>query len=111
VLTPFLLAGGDDLLAAVGAAPGWALALTALLGILGTGGHLLLILAFGVAPAASLMPYSYLQIGFATLIGAAMFGAWPDGLALAGMAVVAASGATAAWLGARGTGARHLTPG
>jgi len=101
VLTPILLAGGADALAAVRAAPGWALALTALLGLLGTGGHLLLILAFGVAPASSLMPFAYLQIGFATLIGAAMFGAWPDGPALAGMAVIAASGAGAAWLGAR----------
>jgi drug/metabolite transporter (DMT)-like permease len=70
--------------------------------VLGTGGHLLLILAFGVAPAASLMPFSYLQIGFATLLGGAIFGLWPDAWSLAGMAVIAASGATAAWLNARG---------
>lgn len=101
LLTPFLLAGGEELLAAVRGAPAWALALTALLGALGTGGHLLLLLAFGAAPASALMPFSYLQIGFATLIGAAMFGLWPDGWSLGGMAVIALSGATAAWLNAR----------
>lgn len=103
LLLPFLLAGGVDLVAVVTAAPGWTLGLALLLGVLGTGGHLLLILAFGVAPAATLMPFSYLQIGFATLIGAAIFGSWPDGWSLTGMAVIAASGATAAWLNARGT--------
>jgi drug/metabolite transporter (DMT)-like permease len=101
VLTPLLLAGGGEALEAVRGAPGWVLALTALLGLLGTGGHLLLILAFGAAPPSTLMPFAYLQIGFATLIGAAMFGAWPDGPALSGMAIIAASGAGAAWLGAR----------
>ncbi len=106
LLTPFALAAAGEIQAAVAAAPAWALALALLLGVLGTGGHLLLILAFGVAPAAALMPFSYLQIGFATLIGAAMFGAWPDGWSLAGMAVVAASGAAAAWLNARGAAGR-----
>jgi drug/metabolite transporter (DMT)-like permease len=102
LLLPFLLAGGGEVVAAVTAAPPWALALALLLGVLGTGGHLLLILAFGVAPAATLMPFSYLQIGFATLLGVAIFGVWPDGWSLAGMAVIAASGATAAWLDVRG---------
>ncbi len=68
---------------------------------LGTGGHRLLILAFGVAPAATLKPFSYLQIAFATLLGGAVFGLWPDGWSLAGMAVIAASGATAVWLDVR----------
>jgi len=102
LLLPFLLASGGELGPAILAASPWVLALGLLLGLLGTGGHLLLILAFGVAPAATLMPFSYLQIGFATLIGVAMFGQWPDGWSLAGMAVIAASGATAAWLNVRG---------
>ncbi len=102
ILTPLLLGAGPGLWAEVAAAPGWTLWLALLLGVLGTGGHLLLILAFGVAPAATLMPFSYLQIGFATLMGAAMFGLWPDGWSLGGMAVIALSGATAAWLNARG---------
>lgn len=102
LLLPFLLADGGEVLAAVAGAPPWALALALLLGVLGTGGHLLLILAFGVAPAATLMPFSYLQIGFATLLGVAFFGVWPDGWSLAGMVVIAASGATAAWLNVRG---------
>ncbi len=101
LLAPFLLASGGEVLAAVSAAPAWALWLALLLGLLGTGGHLLLILAFGVAPAATLMPFSYLQIGFATLIGAALFGTWPDGWSLTGMAVIATSGVVAAWLNAR----------
>lgn len=109
LLTPFLL-GADGVVDAISAAPAWALGLALLLGLLGTGGHLLLILAFGVAPAATLMPFSYLQIGFATLIGAAMFGRWPDGWSLAGMAVVAASGAATAWLNARGRVASPASP-
>lgn len=102
LLVPFVLAGAGGLPEALAAAPAWVLALALLLGVLGTGGHLLLILAFGLAPAATLMPFVYLQIGFATLLGAAVFGVWPDGWSLAGMSVIAASGATTAWLNVRG---------
>jgi drug/metabolite transporter (DMT)-like permease len=101
-VTPFLVAGGPGLAASVAAAPARLLGLAVLIGVLGTAGHLLLILALGLAPAATLMPFLYLQIGFSTLLGAAVFAQWPDGWSLAGMAVIASSGAATAWLNLRG---------
>jgi len=107
VLTPFLLADLGAVIPAVEAAPAGVLSLVALLGALGTAGHLLLLMALGLAPAATLMPFSYLQIGFATLLGALVFGQWPDGWSLAGMAIVAACGAAGAWLNVREAAARR----
>jgi drug/metabolite transporter (DMT)-like permease len=106
VLTPFLLADLGPAVAAIGAAPAGVLALVLLLGVLGTAGHLLLLIALGQAPASTLMPLSYLQIGFATVLGGLIFGQWPDGWSLAGMAVIAACGAAGAWLNVRGARAR-----
>lgn len=75
----------------------------ALLGIgtLGTLGHLLLILALGLAPTSTLMPFVYVQIGFAAAIGWFAFGHSPDAMAWLGMAVVSACGASSAWLNVR----------
>jgi len=72
-------------------------ALIALAGALGTVGHFLFILAFQRAPASGLTPFTYMQIVFATLLGWAFFGQFPDGAALAGMAVIAGSGLLLAW--------------
>lgn len=69
---------------------------TAGLGILGGSGHLLLIHAFRNAPASFLSPFLYAQLLWATLLGAAIFGHWPNQLALLGMCIVMLSGA---WLG------------
>ncbi|MEM8754652.1 MAG: EamA/RhaT family transporter, partial [Pseudomonadota bacterium] len=44
------------------------------------------------APAASLAPMQYLEIPFATLVGWAMFGDLPGGLAAVGIAVTVAAG-------------------
>ncbi len=63
-----------------------------LMGIAATGGNLLFILAFERAPAATLMPYMYLQIGFGILGGWLMFDHVPDFWALVGMGLVAACG-------------------
>jgi len=60
--------------------------------------HLLLILALGMAPAATLMPFIYVQIPLATGLGWLVFGQWPDAIAWLGMAVITACGALAAWL-------------
>lgn len=84
-------------------ATGWAL--LALGGLLGTAGHLLLILALGRARTATLMPFVYTQIGFAALIGVLAFGHRPDRWAIVGMAVIAACGATSAALNLRRPGA------
>jgi drug/metabolite transporter (DMT)-like permease len=63
-----------------------------LLGLAAGIGHFLLILAFTRAPAASLMPFTYLQLVWATLYGWLVFGHLPDGISLAGMAVIVAGG-------------------
>jgi len=111
LLTPLLLADLPGAAAAAGAAPASVIAVVLLLGALGTAGHLLLILALGLAPAATLMPFSYLQIGFATVLGALIFDQWPDGWSLAGMAVIAACGAAGAWLNVRGASRPPPGPG
>jgi drug/metabolite transporter (DMT)-like permease len=83
-----------------GAAPSTLVLLLAI-GTLGTLGHLLLVLAFGLAPTATLMPFMYAQIAFAALAAAWAFGHAPDGWAWLGMAVVAVCGAGSAWLNVR----------
>lgn len=76
-------------------------ALLCLTGATGTLGHFALGAAFGRAPAATLAPYLYAQIGFAMLAGWLVFSHVPGRLELAGIALIAVCGATAAWLAAR----------
>lgn len=66
------------------------------LGVLGGGGHFLLIHAFRNAPASLLSPFLYVQLLWATLLGGLLFAHWPDAWSLAGMGVIIASGL---WLG------------
>jgi drug/metabolite transporter (DMT)-like permease len=66
-------------------------------GVLGTTGHFLFILAFRHAPASGLTPFTYLQIVWATLLGWALFGQFPDAPALFGMAIIAGSGLLLTW--------------
>lgn len=72
-----------------------------LIGVMGTVGHLFLIMAFARAPAATLAPYMYVQIGFAVLGGWLVFSHVPDQWSLLGMLLVALCGAVGAWLTAR----------
>ncbi|MFT3820132.1 MAG: DMT family transporter [Rubrivivax sp.] len=72
--------------------PGWAWGLLAVLAVLATLAHGLLILAYRRAPVAELTPYLYGQIAFATLGGWLAFGQWPDVWATLGMALIAACG-------------------
>jgi drug/metabolite transporter (DMT)-like permease len=67
------------------------------LGILGGTGHYLLIRAFRHAPASTLSPLLYVQLIWATLLGWAVFGALPDAMAAAGMAIIAGAGLLLAW--------------
>ena len=76
-------------------------ALLCLTGATGTLGHFALGAAFGRAPAATLAPYLYAQIGFAMLAGWLVFAHVPGRLEMAGIALIAVCGATAAWLAAR----------
>jgi drug/metabolite transporter (DMT)-like permease len=67
------------------------------IGVLGTIGHFLLILAFQRAPASALTPFTYIQVVFATLIGWLVYDDFPDALTLAGMALIAGSGLLLTW--------------
>jgi drug/metabolite transporter (DMT)-like permease len=86
----------------------WALLL--LIGLLGTVGHFLLILAYMRAPVAVLTPWLYAQIGFATLAGWLVFKHAPDALAVVGIVAIAVCGALGTWLNGREHRARALLP-
>lgn len=101
IMAAVLFASPVDALAALRDAPPRLWALLLLVGLAGTAGHLCLIVALGLAPLAVLMPFSYLQLGFAAFTGWVAFGHVPDGWAWVGMAVVAACGAAAVWLNLR----------
>ncbi len=101
VLTPLLWLGPIDVLGTLGAATPFHLGLLLVVGLLGTSGHLFLILALGLAPTATLMPFIYVQIAAAAAVSFAVFRYVPDGWAWVGMAVIAACGAASAWLNLR----------
>ena len=61
-------------------------------GLIGTLGHYLFLRAFQLASASSITPFTYMQLVWATLIGWAVFGSFPDFWTLVGMAVIAGSG-------------------
>jgi drug/metabolite transporter (DMT)-like permease len=82
--------------------PSWSLwGWLALMGAVATIGHFLLILAYQRAPAATLTPYLYAQIGFAMLGGWLVFAHTPDRWSVMGIALIAICGAGSAWLAAR----------
>lgn len=72
--------------------------LMVVMGVAGAMGHFLLILAYRRAPASTLTPYLYAQIGFAMACGWAVFGHVPDGWSILGMGLIALCGALGAWL-------------
>jgi drug/metabolite transporter (DMT)-like permease len=77
------------------------LALLSLIGLTGTVGHFLLILAFARAPASTLTPFLYTQIGFAMLGGWLVFNHVPGSWELSGIALIVLCGASASWITAR----------
>lgn len=72
-----------------------------LAGILGTLGHLFLIMAFARAPASTLMPFQYTQIVIAMACGWLIFNHVPDSWAIAGISLIALCGAAGARLAAQ----------
>ncbi|MDB5732183.1 MAG: putative drug/metabolite transporter, EamA-like protein [Variovorax sp.] len=76
-------------------------ALLCLMGLMGTVGHFMLILAYQRAPASTLTPYLYAQIAFAMLGGWFVFSRVPDHVSLFGMGLIAICGAAGAWLTVR----------
>jgi drug/metabolite transporter (DMT)-like permease len=79
----------------------WLWAALCLMGVMATVGHFMLILAYQRAPAATLTPYLYAQIGFAMLGGWVVFSHVPDGWSMVGMVMIAVCGAGGAWLTVR----------
>ncbi len=70
--------------------PQWFLLIS--IGVVGTAAHLLMTWALRFAPSATLAPMQYLEIPFATLIGLAIFGDLPNGLAALGIVITMAAG-------------------
>lgn len=101
LLLPLLILERADLLAFISGADIAKAGLLLLIGILGTVGHLLLVMAFSRAGTSSLMPFTYAQIGFAALMSWLFFSHAPDFWAWIGMAMIAASGGATAWLNIR----------
>lgn len=71
-------------------AAGWGL--MAFLGLIGGLGHYVMIRAFTIAPAASIAPFSYLNLVWATLLGFVMFADLPDRWTVIGAVMLAGSG-------------------
>ncbi len=72
-----------------------------LMGLLGTLGHFLLIVAYSRASVVVLTPFLYLQIAFASLGAWLAFGHVPDGWSLIGIALIAVCGVWGTWLNGR----------
>jgi drug/metabolite transporter (DMT)-like permease len=62
------------------------------IGILGAVGHFLLIRAHAHAPATLLAPFGYGQLLVILVLGYAVFGEVPDGIAMTGIALIAGAG-------------------
>ena len=68
-----------------------------LLGTAGMTGHYLLIKALEIEKASALSPFGYSQLLWIGLAGWFVFGDFPDGHSLIGMAIIVASGLYVAW--------------
>lgn len=101
LLTAMLAGSSVDLAPALRAAPPFQLGLLLVIGALGTTGHLMLVLAFRLAPTATLMPFMYAQLGMAVIVGWLVFRQAPDFWGWVGMAVIGVCGAASAWLNVR----------
>ncbi len=70
--------------------------LVAVSGIASLLGNILLIIAYGMAPATRLAPFVYFQIVAATVLGLVVFGHWPNALACLGMVLIITCGVLSA---------------
>jgi drug/metabolite transporter (DMT)-like permease len=75
----------------------WHVALAVLAGLIGAGGHLLLVRAYERANASTLAPYTYAHTVAALFTGWLVFGTFPDRPALLGMVLIVATGVAMAW--------------
>ena len=67
-------------------------AIVVVCGLIGTLGHYMFLRAFQLASASAITPFTYMQLIWATIIGWAAFGSFPDLFTLFGMAVITGSG-------------------
>jgi drug/metabolite transporter (DMT)-like permease len=75
----------------------WVWGVFVLIGVLGTTGHFLLLLAFAAAPPSTLSVYLYVQIALSVLAGWLVFDHMPHPLAWIGIALIVGSGVLSAW--------------
>ena len=75
--------------------------LIGVLGLAATAGQMSMVAAIRAAPISVLTPFGYVQIGFAAIIGWAIFSHAPDLWAVVGMGLIAAAGVFTVWLNAR----------
>ncbi len=81
---------------------GWHLAFLALAGLFVTFGHAGLLLAYRLGRTAAIAPFFYSLAVWAVLSGVVVFGALPNALALAGIALIVLSGVAIILLDRRG---------
>lgn len=101
IATPILLASVVDPIDTLMAASIPQIGGLVAVAVLGTTGHLLLIMALGKAPASTLMPFQYVQLAVAALAGYVVFARAPDAWGWLGMAIIGVCGAGSAWLNVR----------
>jgi drug/metabolite transporter (DMT)-like permease len=91
----YLLLPNEGLLALSPIGADWPLWLA--MGLMGTAAHLLMTWSLRFAAASTLAPFQYLEIPVAALVGLAVFGEFPDGVALVGIAITVATGLYVLW--------------
>jgi drug/metabolite transporter (DMT)-like permease len=68
-----------------------------LMGVCGTGGHLLFVQAAKLAPSSLIAPMQYIEIVFAAFFGYLVFGDFPDFWKWVGIGIIVSSGAYVFW--------------
>ena len=68
-----------------------------LIGVIATLGHLMIVLAFSMAPASILAPFQYVEIVSATLLGLLIFDDFPNSSKWLGTAIIIGSGLFIFW--------------
>ena len=69
----------------------WALLLS--IGLFGVASHLMIVIAFSMAPASILAPFQYIEIIGATIFGLILFNEFPDFIKWIGILIIVGSGA------------------
>ena len=96
-----LLVGGNilgiDPLVATWPQTSFTWSLVVLLGLLGTGAHLLIVFAFARAPASILAPFQYIEIVSGTILGYVVFRDFPDLIKWVGILIIIGSGIYIFW--------------